>query len=648
MNKYSESRPIFLTIHKLLIRQLKRNGLSQEQITLLSPLFTAISQAYDDADADRDLLERTLNTVSAELEEKNRDLSRRIEQIESAYDALEQSTAALNGLLNATGEAILSLNIKGHISSVNNTAVQALGEIDIPTDQSFYPVFRKFLRLTLNPSVFLREVRRLVENPHEHLYGTVELADKRLFEYHSSPQKHGDKLVGRVWCFRDVTQIKKNEVLVEHLAFHDALTDLPNRVLMRDRLHHATSLATRLDVLVAVLFVDLDHFKKVNDTAGHHYGDDLLKEVAKRIQNCLRDHDTLARFGGDEFVILLENLKTHSTAAAIANRIIETLSQPYFIRGKTFHISCSIGVTLYPKDDTSPEELIRKADLAMYHAKDRGRNNFQFFNSALERLAHFHMDLENRLRDAIKESQFYLVYQPQVDTQSGYIVGMEALIRWKTEDGKMVSPAEFIPMAERIGLIAEIDQWVMGEVYRQVKCWLDQGLTDFVVSINLSANQMMRANLVDEIKKLHTDFQIPGNYICLEITESMLMTHLDQAIETLKQIRGMGLSVAIDDFGTGYSSLQYLQRLPVDSVKIDRSFIRDFEQNSNNQTIVNAIINLGHNLRLEVTAEGVEEQSTVAFLQNKRCDLIQGYFFFMPLKEAEMTKLLNHRSVDKA
>lgn len=435
-------------------------------------------------------------------------------------------------------------------------------------------------------------------------------------------------------------QVKENERVIQHQAYHDALTNLPNRTLLLDRITHAIARCARTGDFIAVLFIDLDDFKKVNDTAGHQCGDELLVEASQRIKHCLREHDTLSRFGGDEFVILLENLNSQDVISPICQRIISSLKKPIEISGKNFRISSSIGITVYPQDGKGSEELIRKADLAMYQAKENGRGIFEYFNIAMEHLRSYQLDIENKLHSAIENNEFFIHYQPKIEVNNKKINSMEALLRWTPTSGMPISPASFIPIAEKTNLIKVIDKWVLEQACIQIKSWKNSGINDVRIAINLSAQKFSNKALILDVKEVLLKTGITGENLEFEITESMLMENLNQAIIILKELRGLGITIAIDDFGTGYSSLNYLQKLPIDSIKIDQSFIRDYEKNKDNSKIINTIISLGHNLNLTVVAEGVEQLESVIYLQKQNCDYIQGYYFYKPMSAKEITKLL--------
>ena len=628
------------SFHKLIRRQLKRHLDAGVPVDSLHSLLAAVSEAYLDFDNERALLERSLELVSEELNQRNLELRRKLGQLEQTHIELGHSMAVLDSIFDATGEVILAFDQQGHLVQHNRAAQDFLQIDQLATLRTRKRALFKLLNSMKNNSEFKLRLAKLRRDPYEALFGTTELKDGRLLEYHTSPQLTGKILSGRVWCIRDVTTVKENEALIQFQAYHDALTKLPNRVLLLDRIKHAIAQSKRCDSLLAVLFIDLDHFKKVNDTVGHQVGDLLLVEVSERIRACLRDHDTLARFGGDEFVVVLENIQSHQIAIRACQRIIQQVLAPFKIGGKVFHISTSIGISVYPRDDLNAEELIRKADLAMYHAKDNGRGLFEFFNPSLERIANHQLDLENKLRLALKNQELVVYYQPQVETCRLRTNRMEALLRWFPPSGAAVSPADFIPVAERAGLIIEIGRWVLLQVCAQIRQWRSQGFNNICVSVNLSAQQFSDTNLLNEVKNMIREYDIDGHNLEFEITESILMENMEQVSRVLQAFRDLGISVAIDDFGTGYSSLKYLQKLPIDSVKIDRSFINELAAHPNDQSIVNAIISLGHNLNLTVVAEGVETKTVVEFLRQRQCDFIQGFYFHKPMPSEAITLLL--------
>lgn len=438
----------------------------------------------------------------------------------------------------------------------------------------------------------------------------------------------------------EINKQQESAATIRRQAYYDALTGLPNRVLLDDRLKHAIQYSTRFNSKVAVLFIDLDDFKKVNDNAGHYAGDMVLKEVAERINDCVREVDTVARLGGDEFVLLLENIEALDKVSAICERIIVSLAKPFSLADNDYFISSSIGVSIYPQDGKDQEELMRKADMAMYQSKALGKSTFQFFDKSMEANSQFHLQLENQLRNAIETQQFSLVYQPKVCLKDNKVTALEALIRWFDDEGTFISPADFIPLAEQTGLIDKIGEWVLDTTCQQMAEWREEGIDLIPISINVSPIEFNNSDLVKRFEKTLQKYQIPPETIEIEITESIFFEDLEKMCERLDKIRALGISVAVDDFGTGFSSLQYLHQLPIDVLKIDRSFIMELETQSHNAAIADTIITLAHNLNLKVVAEGVESLGSIDFLAERKCDLAQGFYFYKPLSTEAITTLL--------
>jgi diguanylate cyclase (GGDEF)-like protein/PAS domain S-box-containing protein len=428
------------------------------------------------------------------------------------------------------------------------------------------------------------------------------------------------------------------EKQLEFLAHHDVLTGLPNRLLVRDRFDQATAQADREHSGVAVLFLDLDNFKQVNDTLGHNYGDKLLVRVVERLRGCLREADTISRQGGDEFVVLLPHLRDLAVIGGIAQSIIEAFSEPFGIENFAINTTFSIGISLYPDDAREFDTLLKNADTALYQAKDSGRDTYRFFSEKMNIDAQEQMHLQGQLHNAVKNQEFLLHYQPQIDIVSGRIVGVEALVRWQHPEQGLIPPSRFIPLAERSGLIVPMGEWVLNEACRQAQLWRESG-QQLVMAVNLSALQFKRGNLLETVANALRQSGLPAEQLELELTESILLQDIDVAINTLHSLKAMGVKFSIDDFGTGYSSLSYLKRLAVNKLKIDQSFVRDLAEDPDSAAIVRAIIQLGHTLQLSVIAEGVETDAQLAFLRNYGCDEAQGYFFSRPVAAAEFVKL---------
>ena len=439
---------------------------------------------------------------------------------------------------------------------------------------------------------------------------------------------------------RDITERMASEARMRHMAMHDALTGLPNRTLLRDRLRQAISRAERHGHEVWVLFIDLDRFKSVNDSLGREAGDAFLKAVADRLQKTARDNDTVARLGADEFVMVLSDFPVGTISTRIVTRIREAIAEPIVLAGQQVVISCSIGAAVYPNDGTDVEKLIEQADAAMYFVKKNGRDNFQFYASTMNERASERFEIEAGLRRALVNCEFVLHYQPQVDLVTNQIVGVEALIRWIHPQRGMISPIRFIDIAEETGLIVPIGLWVLRTACAQNKAWQDAGYPALRMAVNLSARQFAHPELLQNIIDTLDDTGLHPRYLDIEITESLLVTNVEQAVGLMHKIDRLGVSLSIDDFGTGYSSLTYLKRFPVDVLKIDQSFIRDIAVDRTSEAIIVSIISLAHNLGIQVIAEGVEEQAHLKFLQQHRCDQLQGYYFSKPVPAPAFEQIL--------
>lgn len=447
----------------------------------------------------------------------------------------------------------------------------------------------------------------------------------------------GAKISHYVVAFLDISERKEIEQRISHLAHHDPLTDLPNRALCLDRLNVAIQQAERTNRRVGVLFLDLDHFKNINDSLGHHIGDGLLRSVAQRLLETVRAGDTVCRLGGDEFVIVFNGFaEADEISQIVERRLIPLVRQPHQVDGADLFVSCSVGIAVYPEDGKDVETLMRNADAAMYQAKQIGRNNAQFFTAEMDRSARERMEIEQDLRFAVEHQELRLVYQPRVDANSGNLLGVEALVRWQRPHHGLVSPARFIPIAEECGLIVQIGYWVFSEACRQQAAWREAGLGNIPVSVNLSIAQFRDQNLIETLKATMELYQTNPAHIELELTESILMEDASSTIKLLHGIKALGVMLSIDDFGTGYSSLNYLHRFPIDKLKIDQSFVRDMLDDPKDLAVTQAIIGLGHALGLCVVAEGVEEVEQRLALSAAGCDELQGYYFSKPLPANEL------------
>jgi len=453
-------------------------------------------------------------------------------------------------------------------------------------------------------------------------------------------KNHRNELIHHIGIFSDISNIRNVESQLEHLAHHDALTDLPNRLLCLARLEHELQVAQRSGEQVGVLFLDLDMFKNINDSMGHAKGDHLLKQVARRIRKSIRSEDTFARLGGDEFVMITGNVKSRQGVTLITENTLALFSHPFIVDNQDVFISASIGISIFPDDGEDSDTLLRNADAAMYRAKSLGRNNYQFYTQALTTQVKERLSIENSLHQALMKNELVLHYQPQYSLDSHQIISVEALLRWNHPEMGMVSPDRFIPVAEETGLIVTIGEWVLKTACRQLKAWQDANCTPMRMAVNLSARQFWKPGLDKLVQSTLTETGIEPANLDLELTESIIMHDTDIIVDTLTSLHETGVELSLDDFGTGYSSLSYIRRFPLDRLKIDRSFIQDIMTNPDDAEMIISIIALGHSMKLKVLAEGVETKEQLLYLQEQGCDEVQGFYFSKPLPADELGALL--------
>ena len=549
-----------------------------------------------------------------------------------AEEALRESEARFRAMAEHSADWIWSIDSQGRHVYSNERGLACLGytvEEFFATDYAslIHPDDLPLFHQTFERAVMAQQGWQNVVLRWRHRNGSY-----RTFESNASAYfNDAGQLTGFQGVDRDITERRQSEERIAFLAHHDALTGLPNRVLLRDRFEHAMATAERSRARVAMLFLDLDNFKVVNDTLGHAAGDALLLEVVTRLSGCTRESDTISRQGGDEFILLLNNIPDVETVERIASEILGQLAEPVEISGHVLNASCSIGVAIYPEDGSDFDGLLQKADTAMYNAKDAGRNTYRFFDEQMNHQAHEHLLLQNRLNQALFRFEFHLDYQPQLDIGSGKVNGVEALLRWHNPELGEVVPARFIPVAEDCGLIVPIGAWVLEEACRQAQVWRQAGGPDLTMSVNLSALQFRRAGLTETVARVLRLSGLPPHLLELELTESILLQDVENNLDTVRQLKALGVRLSIDDFGTGYSSLSYLKRFAVDRLKIDRSFVRDISTDPDDAAIVRAVIQLARSLRLGIIAEGVETHEQLAFLREEGCQEVQGFLFSPPL-----------------
>ncbi|MBD2538954.1 EAL domain-containing protein [Coleofasciculus sp. FACHB-SPT36] len=602
--------------------------------------------------SDRKQAENALKQLNADLEkrvlERTAELNNAIAQLEGeiaerkwAEEELEKSLSLLKATLESTADGILVVDKTGKIASFNQKFVQMWRIPDsIVAAGNSNQALAFVLEQLKNPETFITKIQELYSEPDAESYDLLEFKDRRIFERYSQPQRIGGKVVGRVWSFRDVTERQQAEETIRYQALHDLLTGLPNRMLFNERLSVSLAYARQSQSTLAVMFLDLDRFKTINDTLGHAFGDRLLQSVTERMIGCLGEDDTVARWGGDEFTLLIPQIRCKEDAAKIAQKILEALKPEFYLEGHSLHISSSIGIALYPSDGTDAETLLRNADAALYRAKEQGRNNYQFYNPAMNSQNSELLVLENDLHHALERGEFVVYYQPQVNTTTGEITHVEALLRWQHPKFGLVSPGIFIPLAEETGLIVPIGEWVLKTACTQNKAWHDAGFADLQVAVNLSARQFQEPDLVKMVTRILEETGLEAPFLELEITETITMQNVEFTRKTLSELHRLGVYISLDDFGTGYSSLTYLKKFPFHTLKIDKSFVRDLTSDPNDAAIITAIAALGKVLNLRLVAEGVETEAQKDFLQNLQCEQMQGYFFWRPQASEEITKIL--------
>ncbi len=584
------------------------------------------------------------------LEEMTDDLSFGIATLRStilrakAERELSLSLSMLETTIEATADAIVVTSMTGQIERYNQKFADLwrLPPVKDTSAKTCHDLMTLIQSQVANAPDFADHTRAMYETPEAAFRDLIETIDGRVIERVGQPQYLDGHIVGRVCSLRDVTDQKEYERRLTYLANYDDLTGLPNRNLLSDRLTQAIAYAARMDQHVALLFLDLDRFKIVNDSLGHEYGDLLLKEVAKRLVAGVRDIDTVARMGGDEFVILLPEITHDEEIAVIAGNLLTSIAAPYAIAGRELLLGGSIGIALYPRDGTDAATLLKRGDAAMYRAKDQGGGVFRFFTSDIDTQINRHMEIAGQLQYAMERDELTLLYQPKFDIRTGRIVSAEALIRWNHPVLGLISPAEFIPIAEESKIILDIGTWVADSVFHQFKTWQENGVPLANVALNLSARQLDDPDLPRLLAQLATKHRLYGKIdgIELEITEGMMMRHPDQAIDTLHRLKAMDFGISVDDFGTGYSSLAYLKRFPIDTIKIDRAFISGTPDDIDDVAITRAIIVMAHELGLKVVAEGVETDEQLAFLTAHGCDMAQGYLIGRPMSVDALTALL--------
>ncbi len=539
-------------------------------------------------------------------------------------DELELVLAEMQATLESTADGILVTDLEGVVTACNRRFAELWDLPEALLVRRDHEALRHHMaEVVVDREPYLRRLQEINATPLVEATDLLELRSGRLLERTTLPKQSQGHSIGRVYSFRDITEQRASQQRIEQLAYTDMLTGLPNRLMMTQRIDFALRLAERDGGPFAVLFVDLDRFKNINDSLGHLFGDRVLVEVARRIQGCLRQVDTLCRLGGDEFLLLLHQADA-AAAEMVARRVLDVLSAPFHMDELQFSVGCSIGVAMFPTDGVSMDDLIRCADTAMYSVKERGRANYRFYQPQMNGQVLARMKMENAMRQAMEAGVFRLHYQPQVDVASGQVLGFEALIRWTDPQQGPIAPGAFIPLAEESGYIVTIGTWVLREAVRQAALWQRAGV-GMTVSVNVSPLQFQQPDFVERVAEAIDAEGLAPHLLELELTESILLRDAVEALERLNDLAALGVMLAIDDFGTGYSSLAYLKKFPIHKLKIDRSFVKGLPDDENDRAIVSAIVQMGHALKLTTVAEGVENEAQREMLQSLHCDQYQGF-----------------------
>jgi diguanylate cyclase (GGDEF)-like protein/PAS domain S-box-containing protein len=624
-----------LTLRAMQRQLAEQNQLLQKEIQLREQIDAYLQCAYDE-------LEERVAERTSELAQTNAMLKAEIAERTRAEESLRQKDVRIRRLVEANIIGIYFWELDGTISEANDAFLRLLGytQDDLPAGKLDWDRIVPPERVDAERHAIEELKRNGSATPYETEYLRK---DGSRVPVLIGGAFINDGIESGVAFVLDLSERKVAEERIRYMADHDALTGLPNRVLLQDRLKQAIAHAARSDCQVAVMFIDLDYFKHINDSLGHQVGDSLLRMVATRLQHCVREGDSVARLGGDEFVLTLAMVNDGSDAAVVAQKALDALDAPFYCDEHELHVSGSIGISLYPNDGVDVETLMRTADTAMYYAKEKGRGNFQFFTPALNRAAQQRHVMTTALRYALAHDELVLHYQPQVDLETGVIFSAEALLRWRRPGKATIACQEFISIAEETGLILPIGEWVLREACHQLRRWHDMGFPDLLIAVNLSPRQFFQPNFQNTIKGILDESGVAAASLDLEITESVLMQRSEDNVTTLNRLSNMGVKLSVDDFGTGYSSLAYLQRFPVDALKIDRSFVSGIGQDSNDTALVTAIISMAHSLRLKVLAEGVETLEQIAFLQSHGCLSAQGFYYSAALPTDEFTALLQRQ-----
>ncbi|HHP7230087.1 MAG TPA: putative bifunctional diguanylate cyclase/phosphodiesterase [Xenococcaceae cyanobacterium] len=598
-------------------------------------LYRYIAKPWDETD-----LLLTVTEALRSFKQEQR-LAAQNQLLTATNQQLQESLSLLVATLEATADGILVMDNSGKVLRFNQkfSDIWEISNLE-SSQQAHNQIIDTILQQLSQPYICdFKAKETQLKNNH---YSILELKNGKIIECYSQIQQLAGKNLGRVWSFRDVTERQQAEKLIKHQAFHDALTGLANRNLFERYLAETLDQAQENQSKFAVMFFDLDRFKTINDSLGHAIGDLLLQNVVKRVLNCIREKDLVSRWGGDEFTLLLPKINSSQDATRVAQRILEALHPAFELNDHCLQVTSSIGIAIYPDHGTDAETLLKNADAALYRAKEEGRNNYQQYNSTINSQAQKLLKLENRLHYGLEKQEFVIYYQPIIDVINNKIIKVEALLRWQHPEFGLVAPNIFIPLAEENGAIIPLGEWVLETACTQNYLWQQMGLAPIKISVNISPRQFQQRNLVGTVTQILAKTNLAPSYLELEITETITMQNTDLAKDILRQFHEMGITLAMDDFGTGYCSLSYLKQFPLDTIKIDQSFIKNLIGNSEDVAIVNAILSLKQGFNIDVIAEGVESQELKIFLSILHCRYMQGYFFSRPLKAQDMTKLLQY------
>jgi len=603
-------------------------------------IISRVSDAYELNEREINILERSLFITSNELNERNDLLKNQLNELSDTQQQLEHSISVLNATFDAIGEQVTVLDLKGNVVSANIMAREFFERFNL----NAYNYFSQIDKVIKKGNKSADIIAQLKADSKQALSGEFESIDDKYYSYRSLPQLKNGQLIGRVFCIRDISVEKEHEEIIHFQAYHDALTGLANRQLFMDRLEHSLTLARRDDSMTAVLFLDLDNFKRVNDTEGHKGGDELLIKMVERINHRLREQDTLARIGGDEFVILVELVKSKNNIENLCEALLETISKEFIINGRPQYVSSSIGIALYPQDGITPDSLLSNADMAMYDAKNNGKNAYRFYHRKLEAHAREQMDIERELRKAINNQELEIYLQPKIGLDCNQILGAEVLMRWFTASGESIPPDLFIPIAESTGLIKKIGEFAISSAISLLEQWQQEGIPPLKLAVNLSIIEFQDEHFIDYIIESISNSSISGDQLIIELTESIFMENKEKMSKTMHKLKHYGVAFALDDFGKGYSSFSYLQLLPIDYLKIDKSFLQNVITDEQSAAIAKCIIDIGHNLDLAIIAEGIEDQETLDYVSKTHCEMAQGFFMYRPMPSDSFTKLIRKNS----